>query len=86
MSEVSGPIYKAQKYRKESTENLWSAFQAQAKVVGCDRGTKRRHAKCYEAFDTALSSKMWKKFQTCVDTYQAVPVLKKKNRNQIQMK
>lgn len=73
---------KAKKYRKESTENLWSAFQAQAKVAGCDRGTKRRHAKCYQAFDEAMTSAMWEKFKNCVTTYQAVPVLKKKNRNE----
>lgn len=73
---------KAKKYKKESTANLWAAFTAQAKVDGCDRGTKRRHEKCHRAFDEAMTSKMREKFSTCVDTYQAVPVLKKKKRGE----
>ena len=72
---------KAKKYRRESTENLWSAFQAEAKVSGCDRGTKRRHGKCHESFDLAMTPKLKERFRNCVDTYQAVPVLKKKNRD-----
>ena len=42
---------KAKKYKAQSTKNLWSAFQAQAKVKGCDRGSRKRHEKCHEAFD-----------------------------------
>jgi len=72
---------KAKKYRRESTENLWSAFQAEAKVSGCDRGTRRRHEKCHEAFNLAMTPKMKERFRNCVDTYQAVPVLKKKKRD-----
>ena len=73
---------KAKKYRRESTANLWSAFTAQAKVAGCDRGSRRRHEKCYQAFDEAMTANMREKFSKCVDTYQAVPVLKKKKRNE----
>lgn len=69
--------YKAQakKYKTESTENLWAAFTAQAKVHGCDRGSKKRHEKCHEAFDTAMNSTIEQRFLNCVDTYQAIPVL-----------
>jgi hypothetical protein len=74
---------KAKKYKRESTENLWSAFQAEAKVSGCDRGTKRRHGKCHESFDLAMTPKLKERFRNCVDTYQAVPVLKKKKKNEV---
>jgi len=68
---------KAKKYKIESTKNLWKAFRAQAKVDGCNRGSKKRHVKCYDAFDGALTSDFKARFNNCVDTYQAVPVLKK---------
>jgi len=68
---------KAKKYKAESTANLWTAFQAQAKVKGCDRGSKRRHEKCHEAFDTSMTDKVKQRFYNCVDTFQAVPVLRK---------
>ena len=68
---------KAKKYRRQSTNNLWSAFEAQAKVKGCNRGSKRRHEKCHEAFVLAMNDSLKQRFSNCVDTYQAVPVLKK---------
>jgi chromosome segregation ATPase len=68
---------KAKKYKAESTANLWTAFQAQAKVKGCDRGSKKRHEKCHEAFDLSMTEKVKQRFYNCVDTYQAVPVLRK---------
>jgi hypothetical protein len=73
---------KAKKYKRESTQNLWSAFKAQAKVKGCNRGTKKRHSKCYEAFDSSLNSDVRSRFKNCVDSYQAVPVLKKQKRGE----
>ena len=71
---------KAKRYKIESTKNLWKAFRAQAKVDGCDRGSKRRHEKCHEAFDTALNADLKSRFNNCVDTYQAVPVLRKQEK------
>ena len=68
---------KAKKYKAQSTANLWTAFQAQAKVKGCDRGTKRRHEKCHESFQLSMTEKVKQRFYNCVDTYQAVPVLRK---------
>jgi hypothetical protein len=67
---------KAIQYKQESTANLWSAFNANAKVEICDRGTRKRHAKCHDAVNSALTQRITDKFQVCVDTYQAVPVLK----------
>ena len=73
---------KAKKYKAQSTKNLWSAFQAQAKVKGCDRGSRKRHEKCHEAFDAGMTTKAQQRFFNCVDTYQAVPVLKKLDRGE----
>ena len=68
---------KAKKYKRESVENLWKAFIADAKVQGCDRGSRKRHEKCWAAFNEALSTDFRERFMTCVNTYQAVPVLKR---------
>ena len=67
---------KAKKYRRESTQNLWTAFVNEAKVKGCNRGSKRRHDKCWEAFEQGLTGVMKARFTTCVNTYQAVPILR----------
>ena len=68
---------KAKKYKAQSTANLWTAFQAQAKEKGCDRGSRKRHEKCHQAFDLSMTEKVKQRFYNCVDTYQAVPVLRK---------
>ena len=70
---------KAKKYKKKSVENLWKAFVADAKVQACDRGSRKRHEKCWEEFDSVLTenSPHQQRFMTCVNTYQAVPVLRK---------
>lgn len=67
---------KAKRYKKEATANLWQAFVADAKVQICDRGTRKRHARCHQAVDAAMTDAIRDRFTTCVDTYQAVPVLK----------
>ncbi len=67
---------KAKQYKKESTENSWAAFSNGAKVEICDKGTRKRHEKCHEAVEAALGPSVRDKYTTCVDTYQATPVLK----------
>lgn len=67
---------KAKEYKEQSTTNLWSSFQNGAKVEICDRGTKRRHEKCHEAVEAALTPAIQEKFKLCVDNYQATPLLK----------
>lgn len=67
---------KAIQYKTESTENLWKSFGAEAKVEICDRGSRKRHEKCHAAVNTALTPAIRSKFEQCVDTYQAVPVLR----------
>jgi len=70
---------KAKKYKRKSVENLWKAFVADAKVQACDRGSRKRHEKCWAEFNSTLSdeSNHRQRFMTCVNTYQAVPVLRK---------
>ena len=70
------------KYKKQSTKNLWQAFGAEARNQGCNRGSKKRHEKCWEAFDLSMSDTMKQRFTTCVNTYQAVPILKKAERGE----
>lgn len=67
---------KAIEFKKQSTENDWLAFDAQAKVEICDKGSRNRHEKCHEAVQAALGPSVQAKFQTCVDTYQARPELR----------
>ncbi len=67
---------KAKQYKMESTTNLWGAFLANSKIKICDRGSRKRHEKCHDAVEQALSSQMRGRFTVCVDTYQSVPVLK----------
>lgn len=74
---------KAKRYKMESTTNLWSAFLANAKVKICNRGTKKRHAKCHAAVTEALNTQMRSRFTVCVDTYQSVPVLKKADKSDV---
>ena len=74
---------KAKRYKMESTTNLWSAFLANAKVKICNRGSKKRHAKCHAAVDEALSTQMRSRFTVCVDTYQSVPVLKQAGKSDV---
>jgi len=71
---------KAKRYKMESTTNLWGAFVATAKTKICDKGTRKRHGKCYAAVEGAMSSQIRGKFTVCVDTYQSVPVLKQKKK------
>jgi len=62
-------------FKKESTANLWSSFMAEAKVEICDRGTRKRHAKCHEAVEGALPKDVRDRFVECVNTYQSTPLL-----------
>jgi hypothetical protein len=72
---------KAKHYKMESTANLWSAFVENAKNKICDRRYYfGKPTKCYEAVRGVMGSSIRAKFTRCVDTYQSVPVLKKKSK------
>jgi hypothetical protein len=68
---------KAKKYKRESVQNLWKAFTEESKRQICDSGSKRKHVKCWDAVQESLPSATQERFKTCVNTYQAVPVLQK---------
>lgn len=73
---------KAKEYKTESTQNLWASFKNDAKVQICDRGSRKRHEKCHDSVNAAFDASMRDKFSVCVDTYQAVPVLKKAEKDE----
>ncbi len=72
----------ARHYKRKSVVNLWAAFSAEAKVKICDRGTRRRHAKCHEAVENSLSNRVQDRFVECVNSYQATPLLLKAEKDQ----
>lgn len=82
ISETNRFKSKAKHYKKESIKNQWSTFTGEAKLAGCNRGSQRRHSKCYEAFDIGLSTTFQERFKTCVNTHQAVPLLRKAERGE----
>lgn len=63
----------AKKWKRKSTENAWKSFVAEAKVLICDRGTRKRHEACHEAVADAMAGGIQDRFELCVDTYQATP-------------
>jgi predicted nucleic acid-binding Zn-ribbon protein len=67
----------ARKYKRQSVRNLWAAFVAEGKVAICDRGSRKRHAKCHTAVDEALSAEVKDRFTHCVNSNQATPALTK---------
>ncbi len=70
----------ARKYKRQSVRNLWAAFVAESKVAICDRGSRKRHAKCHAAVDEALGSSVKDRFTHCVNSNQATPALVKGDR------
>lgn len=73
---------KAKEFKKKSTENDWRSFDAEAKLEICDKGTRKRHDKCYDAVEQALGPSVRAKFETCVDSYQARPSLREATKGQ----
>ncbi len=65
----------ARKYKRQSVRNLWAAFVAESKVAICDRGSRKRHAKCHAAVDEALGPDVKDRFSHCVNSNQATPAL-----------
>lgn len=73
---------KAKEFKKKSTKNDWAAFDAQAKLEICDKGSRKRHANCHDAVEAALGPSVRAKFETCIDTYQARPELHQAEKGQ----
>jgi len=75
IAEKEKAVKLAKKYKRESVDNLWTAFTANAKVEICDKGTRKRHENCHEAVDSAIASQQTR-FTECVEKYDTIPVLK----------
>ncbi|MCB9761034.1 MAG: hypothetical protein H6739_14440 [Alphaproteobacteria bacterium] len=83
IKETERQTQRAERYKAESHQNLWTTFMAEAKVDICDRGTRRRHDKCHEAVDEAMDAAGVKdRFIECVNTWQATPVLMQADRKE----
>lgn len=67
---------KAEYFKSESVEASWGGFVSTAKVDICDRGTRRRHDKCHEAVEAAMTPAIKERYAVCVNSFQAMPVLK----------
>ena len=71
---------RAEHFRDESHQNLWTTFLAEAKVSICGWGTPGRLDKCQEAVQEALIADVKGPFMECVDAQQATPILRKAER------
>jgi len=56
IAEKEKAVKLAKKYKRESVDNLWTAFTANAKVEICDKGTRKRHENCHEAVDDRVAA------------------------------
>jgi len=67
----------AEHQRARAQRGEWSAFVSDAKTRICDRGTRKRHARCHEAVEGALAGPMRGRFEACTASEQAVPELRR---------
>lgn len=67
----------AELQRARASGNGWAAFRAEAQLQLCDRGGKRKHAKCHSAVTAALAPHE-ARFKDCVDRGQATPELRQR--------
>jgi hypothetical protein len=65
----------AELQRARASGNGWQAFTAETQLALCDRGTRRRHARCHEAVTAALAA-FEPRYKGCVDRGQATPELR----------
>ena len=73
---------RAERFRDESHQNLWTTFLAESKVSICGWGTPGRLDKCQEAVESALVSEVKGPFMECVDAQAATPILRKAERKE----
>lgn len=62
-------------WRDSTTDIAWKELVADAKVTLCDKGSRRRHARCHEAVEEALHAEVRDAVQACVRAGQATPAL-----------
>lgn len=66
----------ADQQRVRAQRGEWSAFVSDAKTRICDRGTRKRHARCHDAVEAALAGPLRGRFEACTASAQAVPELR----------
>ena len=81
MAEAEAARAEADQQRSRAERGEWSAFVSGAKTQICDRGTRKRHARCHEAVESALSGPMRGRFDACTASEQAVPELRQLGKN-----
>jgi len=62
--------------RARAQRGEWSAFMSDAKNRICDRGSRKRHARCHDAVESALAGSLRGRFEACTQGEQAVPELR----------
>lgn len=67
--------YTAVAFKEASSENLWFAFTNNTKVRICDRGSHMRRQSCERDIDAWFDEDQHEAFTTCVNTFQAIPML-----------
>lgn len=68
-------VHRGVVYKAANAANLWMAFREHAKVEICDKGTRRRHARCHAQVEAFLDEGARQRFASCVLTQQATPRL-----------
>jgi chromosome segregation ATPase len=66
----------ARRQRTRAEQGEWAAFLARSQNTICDRGSRKRHVRCHEAVETALSGPLKARFDRCTQSEQAVPELR----------
>ncbi len=76
MAETEQAREEAASQRARADRSEWSAFVSDAKTRICDRGSRKRHARCHDAVESALSGDFKGRFEACIGTKQAAPELR----------
>jgi chromosome segregation ATPase len=76
IAEAEAAKQDAQRQRERAEQGEWAAFVASAKNDICDRGTRKRHDRCHEAVETALTGELRARFDACTASEQAAPELR----------
>ncbi len=83
LKQLDTQIEAAEKARQEATHQRaraqrgeWTAFVSDAKTRVCDRGSRKRHARCHDAVASALVGPFRERFEACTQHEQAVPELR----------
>jgi len=77
IAEASAARADADRQRSRAQQSAWSTFVERAKNQICDRGSRKRHARCHDAVLQVLQGDLQSRFEACTHTEQAVPDLRR---------